>query len=92
MLLTPAFMERFLQLAESGRFGAPIGLVEAARMLLAMPKGAVGDLFEPPSYLKPAAGRDALRALSADIQHVLAVADAVIDLDYAARARAAPAP
>lgn len=91
-LLTPAFMERFRKLAESGRFGAPIALAQDARLLLAQPKGSVGDLFEPPSYRQPAAGRDALTALSADIEHVLAVADAVIDLDYAARAQAAPAP
>ena len=89
MLLTPAFMERFLKLAESGRFGAPLGLVEGAKMLLAMPKGTAGNLFEPPSYRRPATARDAIRDLSADIEHVLAVADAVIDLDYAARSRAA---
>jgi hypothetical protein len=91
-LLTPAFMERFRKLAESGRFGAPIALAQDARLLLAQPKGSVGDLFEPPGYRQPAAGREALSALSADIEHVLAVADAVIDLDYAARAQAAPAP
>ena len=91
-LLTPAFMERFRKLAESGRFGPPIALAQDARLLLAQPKGSVGNLFEPPSYRQPAAGRDALSALSGDIEHVLAVADAVIDLDYAARAQATPAP
>ncbi|MEW5684683.1 MAG: DUF3137 domain-containing protein [Pseudomonadota bacterium] len=83
-LLTPAFMQRFMALATSGRFGAPVALVQDNRLLLAMasPRAA---LFEPPSYRKPAAGREAVQRLHDDIEAVLRAADAVIDLDQAAR-------
>jgi hypothetical protein len=88
-LLTPAFMERFLALASSGRFGAPAALVQDNRLLMAL--GSMGaDLFEPPSYLKPAAGREALTRLHDDIAAVLRAADAVIDLDQAARLQPRP--
>jgi hypothetical protein len=88
-LLTPAFMERFLALASSGRFGAPVALVQDNRLLMAL--GSIGgDLFEPPNYLKPAAGRDALSRLHDDIAAVLRAADAVIDLDQAARLQPRP--
>ena len=43
------------------------------------------NLFEPPSYSKPAAAREALAQLHDDIEAVLRAADAVIDLDQAAR-------
>lgn len=84
-LLTPAFMERFLALASSGRFGAPVALVQDNRLLMALGSTGGGNLFEPPSYLKPAAGREALTRLHDDIAAVLRAADAVIDLDQAAR-------
>ena len=45
------------------------------------------DLFEPPVYWKPAGGK-ALVALSQDIEAVLKMADAVIDLDFWASGRA----
>lgn len=84
-LLTPAFMERFMAFAEAGHFGAPAALVQDNRLLMAL--GTLGgrDLFEPPSYRKPAAGREALTQLHDDIASVLRAADAVIDLDQAAR-------
>jgi len=84
-LLTPAFMERFMAFAAAGHFGAPAALVQDNRLLMAL--GAVGDrnLFEPPSHSKPAAGREALTRLHDDIAAVLKAADAVIDLDQAAR-------
>jgi hypothetical protein len=83
-LLTPAFMTRFLELARSGRFGAPAALVQDNRLLMALSRNG-GDLFEPPSYFRPAAAGDALRRLQADIEAVLRAADAVIDLDQAGR-------
>ncbi|PZQ63217.1 MAG: hypothetical protein DI570_09915 [Phenylobacterium zucineum] len=83
-LLTPAFMERFLALGASGRFGAPVALVQDNRLLLAM-SAPRASLFEPPSYRKPAAGREAVQRLHDDIEAVLRAADAVIDLDQAAR-------
>lgn len=86
-LLTPAFMERFMSFAASGRFGAPVALVQENRLLLALASQTGHDLFEPPSYLKPAAARDAVVQLHDDIEAVLRAADAVIDLDQAARLR-----
>ena len=83
-LLTPAFMERFMALATSGRFGAPVALVQDNRLLMALDTGG-RNLFEPPSYRKPAAGREALTQLMDDIESVLKAADAIIDLDQAAR-------
>jgi hypothetical protein len=84
-LLTPAFMQRFLELARSGRFGAPAALVQENRLLMALAATGGRDLFEPPSYLRPAAARDAVAQLHQDIEAVLRAADAVIDLDQAAR-------
>lgn len=87
-LLTPAFMERFLTLARSGRFGAPAALVQDNRLLMALSSRSGRDLFEPPSWLMPAAARDAVTQLHADIEAVLRAADAVIDLDQAGRLQA----
>lgn len=89
-LLTPAFMERFMAFAGAKGFGLPTVLVQDSRLLIALPKEGNRDLFEPPSYLKPAAGRQGLEDLAADIAGVLTAADAVIDLDQAARSRATP--
>ncbi|ODT86430.1 DUF3137 domain-containing protein [Phenylobacterium sp. SCN 70-31] len=84
-LLTPAFMARFMALAESGRFGAPAALIQDNRLIMALAATHGRNLFEPPSYRKPAAGREALTQLHDDIEAVLRAADAVIDLDQAAR-------
>jgi hypothetical protein len=80
-LLTPAFMERFVALASQSRFSLPGGLAEGNRFVVALPKRSGGDLFEPPSYWKPAGGT-ALVALHDDIAAVLRMADAVIQLDF----------
>lgn len=87
-LLTPAFMERFLRLGERTGFLAPVALAEDNRLTIALPKADGADLFEPPSYGRPAASRAALARLHADIGAVLAVAEAVLDLDQSARLRA----
>ncbi|MDZ4371237.1 MAG: DUF3137 domain-containing protein, partial [Phenylobacterium sp.] len=84
-LLTPAFMARFMALAGSGRFGAPAALVQDNRLIMALASSSGRNLFEPPSYRKPAAGREALTQLHQDIEAVLRAADAIIDLDQAAR-------
>jgi hypothetical protein len=90
-LLTPAFMERLLALAGRGHFGRPVALVDDNRLTMAIPRSG-GPLLEPPSYSQPAASRTALVALYDDIAAVLAVADTVIDLDFAARVRAQDSP
>lgn len=84
-LLTPAFMERFMVLAQSGRFGAPAALVQDNRLIMALASTSGRNLFEPPSYRKPAAAREAVTQLHDDIEAVLRAADAVIDLDQAGR-------
>jgi hypothetical protein len=83
-LLTPAFMERLLALPGQHRFGRPFAITSGNEMTMTIPR-AGGALFEPPSYSQPAASRDRLVALYDDIAAVLAVADAVIGLDYAAK-------
>ena len=85
-LLTPAFMERFTALAELSGFALPGAWAEGNRLVAALPKLKPIDLFEPPVYWKPTRGR-VLLALSQDIEAVLEMADAVIDLDFWARGR-----
>jgi hypothetical protein len=46
-----------------------------------IPKQGSINYFEPPSVFRPAAGRGAVKRLDEDIAAVLAVADAVVDLD-----------
>lgn len=89
-LLTPAFMERLLALGARSSLGRPLAISEDNRLTMAIPRYG-GALFEPPSYSRPAASREALVTMYDDIAAVLAVADTVIDLDYAARARAGDA-
>jgi Protein of unknown function (DUF3137) len=81
-LLTPAFMERFMALASSsGGYSLPGALAEGNRLVVALPKRAGRDLFEPPPYWQPAGG-DVLLTLEEDIRSVLTMADTVIDLDF----------
>jgi hypothetical protein len=89
-LLTPAFMERLLALSFPGSTidGRPLMLARDNRLMLAIPR-AGRDHFAAPSFREAAASRTALIALYDHIAAVLAVADAVIDLDQAARATAA---
>lgn len=79
--LTPAVMERLRAFAAEGAFGRPVVLLEANRFTMALPKRGLGDLFEPPSYRKPAATWEAIKELSQDIAAVLAMADAVIAVE-----------
>jgi hypothetical protein len=81
-LLHPAFMERLLALGGLAGFGRPFALCSGRMLQIAMPKRMGRQLFEPPSFRKPAASREALVQLRKDIEAVLAAADAVIDLDH----------
>jgi hypothetical protein len=86
-LLTPAFMERFMALAESSAFSLPGGMAEGNLLVVALPKAfGTGDLFEPPAYWKPAGGQELVR-LENDIRAVLEMADTVIHLDFWAAGR-----
>jgi hypothetical protein len=81
-LLHPAFMEKLLALGELADFGRPVVLCSGRMLQIAMPKRMGRQLFEPPSFRKPAASRETLVQLRKDIEAVLAAADAVIDLDH----------
>lgn len=81
-LLHPAFMEKLLALGEMPDFERPLVLCVGRKLIFAMPKRGARNLFEAPSYRKPAASLDALVTLKKDIAAVLSAADAVIDLDH----------
>ena len=57
-------------------------LCDGRVLQIAMPKRMAKNLFEPPSFSKPAATRATLAQLKTDIACVLKAADAVIDLDH----------
>lgn len=80
-LLTPAFMERFMALGDRPGFGRPLALARDNQLTVVIPKRGRIDYFEPPSVFRPAAGPDTVRRLDSDIAAVLAVAEAVVDLD-----------
>jgi hypothetical protein len=86
-LLTPAFIERFMALEKHSGLAPPGTLAEGNVLTIACPKEfGKGDLFEPPVYWKPSGGQELIR-ISEDIEAVLAVADAVIALDFWAEGR-----
>ncbi|HEX8026892.1 MAG TPA: DUF3137 domain-containing protein [Vicinamibacterales bacterium] len=86
-LLTPAFMERFVELATRGGFALPGAIAEGNMLTVALSKRmGSGDLFEPPPYWMPAGGV-ALVRLENDIRAVLRIADTVIKLDFFAAGR-----
>lgn len=81
-LLHPAFMEKLLALGALQDFERPQVLCAGRVLQIAMPKRTGANLFEPPSFTKPAATREQLVQLQKDIAGVLAAVDAVIDLDH----------
>jgi hypothetical protein len=86
-LLTPAFMERFVELGNRAEFAVPGAIAEGNTLTVALPKRmGAGDLFEPPAYWMPAGGA-ALVRLENDIRAVLRMADTVIKLDFFAAGR-----
>ena len=86
-LLTPAFMERFVEMATRSGAYVPGAIAEGNTLIVALPKRFGGsDLFEPPPYWKPAGGA-ALVQLESDIRSVLRMADTVIKLDFWAAGR-----
>ncbi len=89
-LLTPAFMERLLALngPASNIDGRPLVVARDSRLTLVIPRYG-RDHFLAPGFRKAAASRASVIALYEQIAGVLALADAVIDLDQAARSTAA---
>ncbi len=92
-LLTPAFMERLLALSGAAENidGRPLVEARDNRLTLVIPRYG-RDHFLAPGFRKSAASRASVVALYDQIAGVLAVADAVIDLDQAARSAAAASP
>jgi Protein of unknown function (DUF3137) len=92
-LLTLAFMERLLALRgpASNIDGRPLVVARDNRLTLVIPRSG-RDHFLVPGFREAAASRASLIALHDEIDGVLAIADAVIDLDQAARAMAAEIP
>jgi hypothetical protein len=92
-LLTPAFMERLLGLngPASNIDGRPLLVARGNRLTLAIPRYG-RDHFLAPGIRESAVSRASLIALYDQITRVLAVADAVIDLDQAARVVATESP
>jgi hypothetical protein len=85
-LLNPAFMERLLALG-AGTGDRPLVLAENSKLTIALPRPGGRSLFAVPSFTRPAASRDSLVKLDADIRALLEAADAVIALDNPARAK-----
>jgi hypothetical protein len=79
-LLTPAVMERLMELDRHTQGDPPRLLAEHGTLTMALSKGKTEDLFEPPSIADPAHGGEGLVQLSSDISSVLKLVDAVLDL------------
>jgi hypothetical protein len=75
-------MEKLKALGELQDFERPQVLCAGRLLQIAMPKRTRANLFEPPSFSRPAATREQLVQLEKDIAGVLAAVDAVIDLDH----------
>jgi len=92
-LLTPALMERLLALSgpAANIDGRPLVVARDNRLTLIIPRYG-RDHFLAPGFRKAADSRASLIALYDQIAGVLAVADAVIGLDQAARSVAAESP
>ena len=79
-LLTPAVMERLMELDRHTEGDPPRLLAEHGTLRMALSKDKKENLFEPPSIADPAHGGDMLLQLSSDIGSVLKLIDAVLEL------------
>ena len=79
-LLTPAVMERLMELDRHTEGDPPRLLAEHGTLRMALSKHKKENLFEPPSIADPAHGGDMLLQLSGDIGSVLKLIDAVLEL------------
>jgi hypothetical protein len=90
-LLTPAVMERLMDLERRTDGDPPRLLAENGTLRVALFNAKGEDLFEPPSMANPLQGHDALVRLSSDIGSVLSLVDAVLDLAPMQTSAKAPA-
>ena len=79
-LLTPAVMERLMELERHTQGDPPRLVAEYGTLRVALSKGNTEDLFEPPSIADPVGGSEMLLELSSDIGSVLRIVDAVLEL------------
>ena len=79
-LLTPAVMDRLMELDRHTEGDPPRLLAEEGTLRMALSRGKGVDMFEPPSIADPAHSGDMLLALSSDIESVLRLVDAVLEL------------
>jgi hypothetical protein len=79
-LLTPAVMQRLMELERRTQGDPPRLLAEQGTLRVALSKGKTENLFEPPSIANPVSGSDMLVELSSDIGSVLELVDAVLEL------------
>lgn len=79
-LLTPAVMQRLMELERQTQGDPPRLLAEYGTLRVALSKGKADNLFEPPSIASPVSGSDMLVELSSDIGSVLELVDAVLEL------------
>ena len=79
-LLTPAVMERLMELARHTEGDPPRLLAEYGGLRVSISKDKKENLFEPPSIANPVHGSDMLLELSSDIGSVLKLVDAVLDM------------
>ncbi len=87
-LLTPDFMERLMALNGRRDFGRPVLVAQGSLLTLALPRTAGRDFFQAPDFVKPADDADVIAAMRQDIEAILRLVDAVIDLDDATRSGA----
>lgn len=87
-LLTPAVMERLMELAIHSEGDPPRLLAEGGRLQVSMAKDKNENLFEPPSIADRVHGSDMLVELSSDIGTVLKLVDAVLGVTPITRANA----
>ncbi|MEM9555925.1 MAG: DUF3137 domain-containing protein [Acidobacteriota bacterium] len=78
-LLTPAFMQRLVDLCNTLGSDKIAGVFFAETLFLAIPhgKGKTKDLFEPPAFSKPADDPGEALRLMAEIEAILGVVDAL---------------
>lgn len=91
-LLTPAVMERLMELDRQTQEDPPRLIAEEGTLRVALSRGKTVDLFEPPSIADPAHSGDMLLTLSSDIGSALRLVDAVLELAPMTSARTSVEP
>jgi hypothetical protein len=92
-LLTPAVMQRIMELESHSPKDPPRLLAEPGWLYFTIPKHVSENLFEPPPLSQPVTGAgEMLTEVSRDLTSVLRFVDTVLELDPMAASRAAQPP